>query len=245
VYLVTGNGTFSADVGGNDYGDSFVRIKPGSSSISVVDFFTPFNQASLRFTDADLGSGGPLLLPDQSGAHPHLMLAGGKEGTLYLIDRDNMGHFHAGDNNQIVQSLVKIVGPIFCTPAIWGDRVYVAGVRDSLKLFNLKDGMLSSAPTSQSLNVFGFPGSTPAISANGAQNGIVWALEHAAFRTGFPAVLHAYDAIDVSHELYNTQQVGSRDSLPNGVGFAVPTVANGRVYVGTLSELAIFGLLPN
>jgi hypothetical protein len=244
IYVVTGNGTFDADVGGRDFGDSFVKIMPGSSSLSVVDFFTPFNEANLDAVDADLGAGGPLLMPDQGGSHPHLMLAGGKEGTLYLVDRDNMGHFRAADNSQIVQSLVKMVGPIFCTPAFWDGKVYIAGVKDSLKVFTLNEGLLSTAPASHSANAFGFPGVTPAISANGSQAGIVWALENAVFRVKLPAILHAYDANDVSHELYNSQQAGTRDTLPIGVGFGVPTVASGKVYVGTLTELAVFGLLP-
>ena len=244
IYLVTGNGTFNANAGGHDFGDSFVRIKPGNGSVSVIDFFTPFNQESLRANDVDLGAGGPLLLPDQGGAHPHLMLTGGKEGTLYLVNRDHMGRVRSGDNDQIVQSLVNI-GPIFCTPAFWENKVYIAGVRESLKVYNLIDGMLSPTPASQSPNVFGFPGGTPTISANGAQNGIAWVLENAAFRTTLPAVLHAYDATDVSRELYNSEQAGGRDSLPHGVGFGVPTVVNGRVFVGTLTELAAFGPLPH
>jgi len=243
VYLITGNGTFDADSGGRNFGDSFVRVKPGTASLSVADFFTPFNQGVLNIDDADLGAGGPLLLPDQAGAHPHLMLAGGKEGTLYLVDRDNMGHFHSSDNSQIVQSLVKIVGPIFCSPAFWENKVYIAGMKDSLKVFNLSDGVLSTAPASQSTTIFGFPGATPAISANDSHDGIVWAVENASFSSQLPAVLHAYDAGDLSHELYNSHQAGA--SLPIGVGFAVPTVASGKVYVGTLSELAVFGLSSN
>jgi len=103
---------------------------------------------------------------------------------------------------------------------------------------------ISTAPSSHSANTFGFPGATPTISANGSQAGIVWVLENAAFRTKKPAILHAYDANDVLHELYNSQQAGSRDTLPLGVGFAVPTVANGKVYVGTVSELDVFGVMP-
>jgi hypothetical protein len=244
IYFVTGNGTFDADLGGQAFGDSFVKFTPGASSPTVVDFFTPFNQADMDAVDHDLGAGGPLLLPDQGGSHPHLMLAGGKEGTLYVVDRDNMGHFHAGDNSQIVQSLEQIIGEFFSTPAFWENKVYIAGVADSLKVFNLNDGLLSTAPASHSANVFGFPGATPSVSANGSQEGIVWVLENAAFRVQQPAILHAYDANDVSHELYNSRQAGTRDTLPIGVGFGVPTVANGKVYVGTLSELAVFGLLP-
>ncbi len=176
LYTVTGNGTFDADSGGQDYGDSFLKFKQAGNSLSVVDFFTPYNQLHLDTGDADLGSGGPLLLPDQSGSHPHLILEGGKQGTLYLVDRDNMGHFRTADNSQIVQSLVTIVGPIFGTPSYWMNKIYIAGIRDSLKSFNLNGGLLSTVPASQSSNTFGFPGATPTISANGSQAGIVWAL---------------------------------------------------------------------
>ena len=241
IYVVTGNGTFDANSGGKDFGNSFLRLVAGGSALSVADYFTPFNQASLNAVDNDLGSGGPLLLPDQTGSHPHLILAGSKEGILYLVDRDGMGHFNAANNSQIVQSLVSVVGKIFCTPAFWENKVYIAGVKDSLKVFNLNNGLLSTAPASRSTNTFGFPGATPSISANGSQAGIVWTLENAAFRVKKPAVLHAYDANDVSNELYNSQQAGTRDLLPIGVGFGVPTIANGKVYVGTVSELAVFG----
>ena len=244
LFVVTGNGTFDADSGGQDYGDSFVKLTQAGSSLSVADFFTPFNQSNLNLQDLDLGAGGPVLLPDQSGGHAHLILAGGKQGTLYLVDRDNMGHFRTANNGQIVQSLASIVGAIFSTPAFWANKIYIAGVGDSLKIFDLNGGLLSTAPSSHSANTFGFPGATPTISANGSQAGIVWVLENAAFRTKKPAILHAYDANDVSHELYNSQQAGSRDTLPLGVGFAVPTVANGKVYVGTVSELDVFGVMP-
>ena len=244
IYVVTGNGTFDADVGGQDFGDSFVKLMPGAGSLSVVDSFTPFNQADLNARDYDLGAGGPLLLPDQGGSHPHLMLAGGKEGTLYLVDRDNMGRFHAGDNSQIVQSLVKIVGQVFNTPAYWQNKVYVAGIADSLKVFTLDKGLLSTAPASHSANTLGYRGATPSISANGSHDGIAWVLDDSPFQSKVPVILVAYDANDVSHKLYDSLQAGTRDTLPVGVAFAVPTVADGKVYVGTLTELAVFGLMP-
>ncbi len=243
VYLITGNGTFDANTGGADFGDSFVKLQPNANSLTVADYFSPNNQAMLSNEDEDLGSGGPLLLPDQTSSHPHLMLSGGKQGTLYLVDRDNMGHFDASDNSQIVQSLVGMVGPIFSGPAYWENKVYIGGVKDSVKLFSLTNGLLSTAPVSQSAATFGFPGAELAVSANGSENGILWALENAAYRVQLPAVLHAYDANDVSHELYNSTQAGTRDTLAFGVGFAVPTVANGKVYVGTLGELDVFGLI--
>jgi hypothetical protein len=172
------------------------------------------------------------------------MLSGGKQGTLYLVDRDNMGRFHADDDSQIVQSLTKAVNLIFCSPVYWQDKVYIAAFGDYLKVFNVDNGLLSTAPVSKSANLISFPGATPVISANGPQDGIVWLMEHAAFRYGKPLVLHAYDASDVSHELYNSEQAGARDALSIGTGFGVPTVANGKVYLGSLSELAVFGPLP-
>ena len=240
VYLVTGNGTFDGDGGGQDFGSSFVKLLPKASSLSVVDSFTPFNFEELNSRDYDLGAGGPLLLPDQGGNHPHLVLAGGKQGTLYLVDRDNMGRSHEADNNQIVQSL-NIVGQVFSTPAYWENKVYVAGIADSLKVFTLNGGLLSTAPASQSPDTLGIRGATPSISANGSQDGIVWVLESPA--SVAPAILHAYDANDVSRELYNSEQAGTRDRLPTGVKFGVPTVANGKVYVRNLNELDVFGLL--
>jgi hypothetical protein len=242
LYVVTGNGTFDAE--GQDFGESFLKLMPGASRLSVIDSFTPFNYADLNARDADLGSGGPLLLPDQSGGHPHLMLAGGKDGTVYLVDRDNMGHFRPGDNSQIVQYLPNIVGPLYSTPVYWENKVYFAGSEDSLTVFTLNESLLSTAPASHATNVIGYLGATPAISANGSRDGIVWLLENALFRVQLPAILRAYDASDVSHELYNSEQAGTRDTLPIGVGYGVPTVANGKVYVGTLSELAVFGLMP-
>ena len=243
VYVVTGNGTFDANTGRDDFGDSFVKLQPNGNSLTVADYFTPNNQATLSATDADLGSAGPLLLPDQTSSHPHLMLSGGKQGTIYLVDRDNMGRFNPTDNSQIVQSLVGKVKPIFSGPTYWENKVYIGGVKDTIKQFSLSNGLLSTAPVSQSTATFGFPGAELAVSANGSENGILWALENAAYRTQLPAVLHAYDANDVSHELYNSTQAGARDTLGLGVGFNVPSVANGKVYVGTLDQLDVFGLL--
>jgi hypothetical protein len=203
MYVMTGNGTFDADSGGPDYGDSFVKLKRAGSSLSVKDFFTPYNQAHLDVSDADVGSGGPMLLPDQSGSHAHLMVGAGKYGPIYLIDRDNMGHFNLADDSQIVQSIQfgSPVGNIWGTPAFWMNKVYIVPLKDSLKVFTLNGGLLSTAPTSLSANTFGFPGATPSISANGTQAGIVWALENAAFGSRKLAILHAYDANDVSKEL--------------------------------------------
>lgn len=244
VFVVTGNGTFDgpSPAGSNDFGDTFLRLTPGTLALS--DFFTPFNQAQLEQDDTDLGSGTPLLLPDQNSGPPHLLVSAGKEGTIYLLNRDNMGKFQTGSDNQIVQSVPNALGPLFGTPAYFQHTVYFFAATDSLKAFSLSNGQLGTSPTSQSVTHSGFPGATPVISANGAANAIVWALQTDQFGTSGPAVLHAYLASDVSTELYNSNQNPGRDNPGPAVKFTVPTVMNGKVYVGTQTQLSVFGLLP-
>jgi hypothetical protein len=210
----------------------------------VADFFTPFNQAALDVVDLDLGSGAPLLLPDQGAGPPHLVVSAGKAGTVYVIDRDNMGNFNA-NSDQIVQSIpgALIGGGLFGTPAYFQDSVYFLAVADVLKAFSLNNGRLSTSPSSLAKTAFGFPGATPVISANGTSNGIVWALQTDSFGSNGPAILRAYLAADVSTELYNSGQ-DSADNPGPAVKFTVPTVFNGKVYVGTQTHLSVFGLRP-
>ena len=240
VYVSTGNGTF--DPINNNYGDSLLRFST-SNSLAVADYFTPHNQQDLNDNDNDLNSGGVVLLPDESGsvAHPHLVVCAGKEGTLYLVDRDNMGQFNATDDTQIVQSLPGAIGMGFDTPAYFNNTLYHIGVDDVIKAFTITNGSIVSTPSSQGSTVFGFPGATPSISANGTNDGIAWAIQSDASSTSGPSVLHAYNAADVSQELYNSSQAGSRDTLGGAVKFTVPTIANGKVYVGTESTLSVFG----
>ncbi|MBI1815039.1 MAG: pyrrolo-quinoline quinone [Deltaproteobacteria bacterium] len=243
IYFETGNGTFDAQLSGTNFGDSLVKLN-SSGGLSVADYFTPYNQDVLNAADADFGSGGAMLLPDQPGLHPHLVVACGKEGTIYLVDRDTMGHFHAFDNSQIVQSLESAVGGTWSTPAYWNGMVYYIGTGDSLKAFQLISGMLSSTPVAQSPDGFGYPSATPSVSANGNSNAIVWALEVSNFGRRLPAVLRAYDASDVSHELYSSDQAARRRDWAGGaVKFTVPTIANGKVYVGGFHRLTVYGLL--
>jgi hypothetical protein len=236
VYGLSGNGT--AD-GGPDYGDSFFKLTLGGGGLSVADFFTPANQQALSNTDVDLGSGGPLLLPDQPGTHPHLITSAGKEGKIYLLDRDNLGHYStAGDN--VVQEIPKALGYAssdnsFCVPSYWQNRVYYVGVSDFAKAFTVAGGLLSTAPESHSATTYGIPGATPIISSSGNTNGMLWVIERA-------GILHAYDGTNLATELYNSSQAGTRDTLGTAVRFSVPTVANGRVYVGTKTQLVVYGL---
>src|SRR5215472_2959500 len=244
VFVMTGNGTFDGPSpgGNNDFGDSFLRLAP--RAVTQSDFFTPFDQATLEATDGDLGSGSPLLLPDQAVGPPHLMVSAGKGGTIYLVDRDNMGGFIAnGNDQQIVQSIPGAVGSLFGTPAYFQNTLYFLAKGDVLRAFSLSNGKLGTSPASQSSTVFGFPGATPVISANGASNGIVWVLQTDQAEAGGPAVLHAYLATDVSTELYNSNQNPGRDTPGPAVKFTVPTVIKGKVYVGTQTGLSVFGLL--
>jgi hypothetical protein len=253
IYFVTGNGAFDVNTGGTSYGDSVVALNQDGT---VSDYFTPHDQANMASSDLDLGSGGVLLLPDQSGPHPHEAITAGKNGTIYLIDRDNMGHYRSSNDNQIVQSLVNIFpGGTFQTgnfkaPVYFNGHVYFSADKDNLKTFAITNGLLSTAPSSQALLVPGYPGATLQISANGTTNGILWAVERVGpDQTGAgsmgPGVLHAFDANNLATELYNSNQAaGGRDTLDNAAKWAAPLIANGKVFVASNSQLTVFGLLP-
>jgi hypothetical protein len=245
LYVMTGNGTFNPSSG--DFGDSLVKL---GSNLSVLDYFTPFDQAQLDQNDGDFGSGGPMIVPDQPGAHPHELIACGKLSAVLVLDRENLGQFHAGNNSQIIQSVAG-VGAVstsgfdprdhcFMTPAFWEQNVYFVGNHDAIKAFHLdpSSGLLSSSPTSKGTFLYPFPGAQPVVSSSGPSNGIVWAVD-----VSSPATLHAYDATNVSKELYNSNQAGSRDTLGTGAKFVVPTVVNGKVYVGGKGHLTVYGLL--
>lgn len=243
IYVGSGNGTYDTN---SDYGDSVQRLSWSlGAGFSLVDYFTPWDQSTLDAFDKDLGSGGVLLLPDQPGTpHPHLLVQAGKEGTIDLIDRDHMGHFNAGGDTQIVQTLVSVIGGSFGGPAFWNNHLYYNGSGDRLKSFTFDPvaQKLSTSPTSQSPENYNFPGSTPLVTSNGANNAIVWIIQSDQYRGGV-AVLHAYDANNLATELYNSQQNPSRDSAGNAVKFTVPTVADGHVFVGSQNQVAMYGLL--
>ena len=269
LYFLTGNGTFDADSGGSDYGDSTVKLST-SGGLSVANYFTPANQSSLQGSDNDHGSGGAAILVDQpsTAPHQHLVIGGGKEGNLFLLDRDNMGgygaNFSPADSNAVQK--FPIGSGIFSTAAFFNNGLYIAGIGGHLELFafDTGTGLFNPTQTSQSLGTFSFPGATPSVSAAGTSSAIVWALDNSQYCTNQspgcgPAVLHAYDATNVSLELWNSSQAsGNRDSAGNAVKFTVPTVANGKVYVGTrgnntgsassttsiAGELDVYGLLP-
>jgi len=214
----------------------------------VADFFAPYDTLSLTLADLDLSAGGPLLLPDQTVGPAHLLVTAGKEGSIYLLNRDNMGHFNPESDNQIVQVLYDAVGvaegviePFYGKPGYFGNHIYFWGCNDVLKDFRFYQGSLSQAAivsgSSQYTSIY--PGPIPTISANGTTNAILWALQQ-----NHGTTLRAFDASNVSRELYDTRQNARRDQPAEDTRFLPPTVANGKVYVGTVSEVDVYGILP-
>jgi hypothetical protein len=240
IFAVTGNGDFEP-TNGHDYGDTILKLGLDHNDLVVRDYFTPHDQETLSTKDLDLGAGGPVLLPYQNGAHPHLLLAGGKDGNLFVIDRENMGKYHPA-KDEVVQ-IVKLKGNLHAAPAYWNQHVYVFGDNDVLRDLTVRDGKLELA-TNGSMGPVN-PGATPTVSANGKRDGIVWTISTRTWEV-FPerlAVLHAYDASDVSRELYNSEENSDRDRAGISVRFTIPSVVNGKVYVGTRSEVDVYGLL--
>ncbi|HEV2277392.1 MAG TPA: pyrrolo-quinoline quinone, partial [Acidobacteriaceae bacterium] len=254
LFVPTGNGNFD---GATNYGDAFIKL---SSTLGLTDYFTPWNQLALDVNDLDVSSGGVVLLPNSAGTatHPHIMIGCSKDGTIYVVDRDNMGQYNSSGDTQIIQELSNVVGgtPInqnnlnyvencYSAGTYWNGNVYFGGVGDSVKQFSFTNGLLSTSFVSQTPEVYQFPGANAVVSANGTTNGIVWTIENAgnvdAGRAG-TAVLHAYDATNLGTELYSSNQ-SAADVAGGAVKFTIPTVANGKVYVGTQSSVAVYGLL--
>jgi hypothetical protein len=238
IFVPTGNGTFDAALGGRDYGDSVLKLDP--SSLAVLDYFTPFDQEKLSNEDADLGSSGPTLLPDQPGPHPHLLLQPTKGGTIYVIDRDRMGKFQR-NRNAILQQIELGRGG-YGAMAYWNGHAYLAASNDYLRDYAVSGGTLK--PAVQSTTHFDNPGATPAVSANGTRNAIIWAISTRTWNgDGRPAVLYAYDATNISHPIYSSVENPPRDHASLATRFVVPVVVNGRVYFGTRDEVEVYGLL--
>jgi hypothetical protein len=244
VYLMTGNGDFNANnAGGRNYGDTFLKLST-SGKLSVSDWFTPFDQKKLAEEDLDLGTGGGAILPDQvRGPFPHLLLGCSKSGMLYVLNRDNLGHYNSLSNSQIVQSFVVDKNEIYATPLFWQNVLYVTADIGPLKAFRFLTvtDQFETKPFSTSSQRYVYPGVVPVLSAAGTNHAILWAINPAS-----PGVLYAYDPSNLSTEFWNSSQAASsRDQAGTGVKFTVPTVANGKVYIGTQTELDVYGLLPN
>jgi hypothetical protein len=238
LYFATANGSFSENTNGGDYGDSFVKLST-TNGLAVADYFTPYNQATLSVNDTDLGSGGTILLPDSVGstAHPHLMVGCGKDGILRLVDRDNMGHFNAANDNQIVQEVPGAITGAWSTPAYFNNQIYYQGSGDVMKGFFISNAVITPTPVSEATINFSALGGTPSISANGTNNAIVWTIQS----DGGPDVLHAYNATNLALELYNSSQNLARDNPGGAIIMTTPTVVNGKVFIGAQYALSIFG----
>jgi len=247
VFLLDGNGDFDTALDGSgfpsrgNFGNAFLKIAT-TGGLFVADYFATFNTVSQSNADVDLGSGGALVLPDLldgSGHVRHLAVGAGKDTHLYVVDRDAMGKWNPSNNNNAYQDLSgALPGGVWSMPAYFNGTLFYGSNGAPLKAFPITSARVAATPGSQSSRSFPYPGTTPGISASGTTNGIVWAVENAS-----PAVLHAYDATNLAHELYNSTQAGSRDSFGAGNKFITPTIVNGRVFVGTQTGVAVFGSL--
>ena len=244
LYLSTANGLFNFTA--NDLGDSVLKMSVGPKGFSLQDSFTPFDQANMAANDLDLGSAGPILLPTQAASlTPNLLVASGKDADIYLINRDNMGGYNPSGNSQIVQYLPNaLLGELFGSPLYWNNFVYFLAHQDYLRSYSLStDGTgvtaLSTNPVAKTvgkLTNFGLP----VISSNGNNNGIVWLVRNV---SGVPK-LSAYDATTLFLLYDSGQAAGGRDTLGTIGHFATPTVANGKVFAGTQTQLVTYGLFP-
>jgi hypothetical protein len=240
IYVPTGNGTFSAASGGRDYGDSLLKLELAGSSIEIRDYFTPYNQAQLSEADADLGSSGPLVLPDQPGSHRHLLLEPTKGGMLYLIDRDQMGKFNP--QGDAVLDRIRMGGEGYGAMAYWNGHAFFASSDDYLRDYTIAGGHI--VPSTASSIKFDNPGATPAISAHENENAIVWAVATKTWNgLDRPAVVYAFDARNISQPIYTSEQNSKRDRAAQATRFVIPVVANGRVYVAARGEVDVYGLL--
>ncbi|MGH7916534.1 MAG: hypothetical protein ACREQE_03625 [Candidatus Binataceae bacterium] len=246
MYVSTGNGSYDSLLTTPiDVGDSVLRLGVRSGSFGLVDWFTPFNEASLDANDLDLGSGAPVVLPDQPSAPQHLLVMAGKNGAIYLLNRDLMGEYSPTTDNVVAKVASPNGSKNWSTPAYWDGMIFFIMSKDVPRSYTLANGTLTAA--SSGTHNFPFLGGQPVISANGDNDGILWALEYPGKSTTLtPGILHAYDARNLSVELYNSDPNyapgGPACTTDCGIKFAVPTVVNGKVYVGTTTELDVYGL---
>jgi outer membrane protein assembly factor BamB len=252
IFLLDANGTFDTTLNSKgfpesgDYGNAFVRISTTNNTLAVADYFTMYNTVQESDSDEDLGSGGAMLIPaqkDSSGKNHYLGIGAGKDGNIYIVNGYNMGKFNPANDDAVYQEIDgALSGGIWSMPAYFNGSVYYGPVGNNLLQFTFSNAKLSTSPTSKSSASFTYPGTTPSVSANGAQNGIVWAIQHSDPND----VLHAYSASNLATELYNSSQAtNNRDSFGTASHFGTPMIAHGKVYVGTSNNVTVFGLLGN
>ena len=250
IFFLDANGTFDTTLNSNgfpingDYGNAFIRLSTTSNKLAVADYFTMFNTVEESNSDEDLGSGGTIVLPtmtDSNGNPHYLAIGAGKDSNIYIVDRTNMGKFNPNNDNAIYQEIDgALAGGVWAMPAYFNGSVYYGAEGNHLLQFQFTNAKLSTSPVSKSAANFNYPGTTPSVSANGNSNGIVWTIEHSDPND----VLHAYDATNLAHEIYNTSQAANgRDQFGTASHFGTPMIVNGKVYVGTVNSVTIFGLL--
>jgi hypothetical protein len=248
IFFADANGTFDTTLNSRgfptmgDQGNGIIRLTTTNGQLAVADYFNPYNTVVESKYDMDLGAGGVILLPplqDASGNTWNLAIAAGKDGNVYIVNRDNMGKFNPKNNDAIYQELVgALPGGMWAAPALFGSNVYFGTNGSNMLQFQFTNATLGSTPVSKSAITFTYPGTTPSISANGTSNGILWAIQHTD-----PSVLHAYNPANLATEFYNsTQAAGNRDEFGYASHFGTPTIVNGKVYVGTTNSVAVFGL---
>jgi hypothetical protein len=243
VFFATGNGDFTGAKNGSDFGDSIIRLGWRRGSLRVLDFFTPYDEANLNAGDIEPGSGGVVLFSAPKTGH-QLAVETSKSGTLYIVDPTRMGRYNASGNANIVQSLPSSTGGVWGTPAWWKDTLYVGPSYDTMKAFRFDpdQDLFEASPVAQGSTTFRFPGPTPSISANGDRNGILWLIQTDAYVEDGSAILRAYDAANINQQLYASSDNPKRDDPGKAVKFTVPTIANGKVYLGAKDRITVFGL---
>jgi hypothetical protein len=251
IYFLDANGTFDTTLNADgfpengNYGNAIMKLSTKKGKLAVSDYFNMYNTVSESNVDEDLGSGGAMVVPtfkDSSGMLHELVVGAGKDANIYLANRTNMGKFNPNNNNQIYQEITgALAGPVFSAPAFNDHRIYYGAVGDAVKAFSFNaSGLLNSTPASATSTLFGDPGASPSISGSSEKDLILWATENTS-----PAVLHAYSANNLAVELYNSNQAkAGRDNFGDGNKFITPTIANGKVYVGTKTGVGVLGLLP-
>ena len=241
IYFETGNGSFSANTNGGDYADTIMKLST-TNGLAVADYFTPFDQATLAAQDIDLGSCGPLLLPDSIGsvAHPHLLVGVGKSGKIYLVDRDGMGHWQGGSDSQIVEAFQGINGS-WSPPTYWNNLLFFQPSSAAMKEFSVSNAFINQNPVATAPVSFGGVNGSPVISANGANNGIAWVLNNNGGNSGASGALYAYNALNISQMLWNSTQMGARDDTGPLAKMTTLTVAGGKVYVAGQYKLSVYG----
>lgn len=239
LYVPTGNGTFDATSGGRDYGDSVLKLD--GSSLVIRDYFTPFDQADILAGDSDVGSSGPTLLPDQPGPHRHLLLQPTKHSILYVIDRDQMGKFHA--EGDAIPQRIPMAGGGYGAIAYWNGHAFFAASDDYLRDYAIKNGQFTLNASSSTK--FANPGATPTVSSDGNKNAILWAIATKTWNgpDTKPAVLYAFDATKLGTPIYTSEQNSQRDRAALATRFVIPIVVSGHVYFAARGEVEVYGLL--